>query len=68
MQKQNKRKTFAKRNVHPNMIHNEIKVLEVQWFTSPPPPPSVLFARFLRLFMIISLNSSEIKKCFRQTL
>ena len=54
------------------LIHIEIKVSEVPWFIMPPPPPVLLLkvrlCKFLKLFMIIPLNSFKIEKCFRQTL
>jgi len=47
----------------------EIKFSELPWFIMPP-PPVLLFkmrlCKFLKLFMIIPLNSFEIEKCFRQ--
>ena len=62
--------TYMNRSYLSNLIHTEINVLEVIWFI--PPSPLLLanlrLCKFLKLFMIISLNSSEIEKCFTQTL
>jgi len=54
------------------LIHIEIKVPEVSWFILLSLPLTVLLfkvrlRKFLKLFMIISLNSFEVEKFFQQT-